>query len=62
MFPVGYEFVQCFADGLVNSNGRRPVEMVAGRCFDELLGRSFFETSKFQQLPYSKVQSASFDA
>ncbi|XP_062213756.1 putative disease resistance protein RGA3 [Phragmites australis] len=33
------------ADGLVKSNGRRRIEMEAGRCFDELLWRSFFETS-----------------
>jgi hypothetical protein len=61
MFPVGYEFekdevVQLWiADGLVNSNGRRPVEMVAGRCFDELLGRSFFETSNSFPTPKFRV-------
>ncbi|CAN6325359.1 unnamed protein product [Urochloa humidicola] len=51
ILPLGVEFEKdelvrfWIADGLVRSSGRRRVEMEAGRCFDELLWRSFFETS-----------------
>ncbi|CAD6203450.1 unnamed protein product [Miscanthus lutarioriparius] len=51
ILPPGVEFEKdelvrlWIADGLVKSNGRKRVEMEAGRCFDELLWRSFFETS-----------------
>ena len=51
VLPLGAEFEKdelvrlWIADGLVKSSGRRRVEMEAGRCFDELLWRSFFETS-----------------
>ncbi|CAN6295260.1 unnamed protein product [Urochloa humidicola] len=51
ILPQGVEFEKdelvrlWIADGLVKSSGRRRVEMEAGRCFDELLWRSFFETS-----------------
>lgn len=52
ILPPGVEFEKdelvrlWIADGLVKSNGRERVEMEAGRCFDELLWRSFFETSR----------------
>ncbi|CAL4914177.1 unnamed protein product [Urochloa decumbens] len=52
MYPPGLEFSKdelvrlWMADGLVKSNGRKRVEMEAGRCFDELLWRSLFETSR----------------
>ncbi|CAL4939171.1 unnamed protein product [Urochloa decumbens] len=51
ILPLGVEFEKdelvrlWIADGLVKSSGRKRVEMEAGRCFDELLWRSFFETS-----------------
>ena len=51
ILPPGVEFEKdelvrlWIADGLVKSNGRKRVEMEAGRCFNELLWRSFFETS-----------------
>ncbi|CAL4922429.1 unnamed protein product [Urochloa decumbens] len=61
VFPIGYEFekdevVQLWiADGLVNGSRGRPVEMVAGGCFDELLRRSFFETSNSFPNPKFRV-------
>ncbi|KAL6648232.1 hypothetical protein ACP70R_012456 [Stipagrostis hirtigluma subsp. patula] len=51
ILPLGVEFEKdelvrlWMADGLVKSTGRKRVEMEASRCFDELLWRSFFETS-----------------
>ncbi|GJN31336.1 hypothetical protein PR202_gb19724 [Eleusine coracana subsp. coracana] len=60
MYPFGFEFEKeellrlWMADGLVKSNGRRRVEMEANRFFDELLWRSFFETS--QTFPNQKFR------
>ncbi|GJN08002.1 hypothetical protein PR202_ga25886 [Eleusine coracana subsp. coracana] len=60
MYPFGFEFEKdellrlWMADGLVKSNGRRRVEMEADRFFDELLWRSFFETS--QTFPNQKFR------
>jgi hypothetical protein len=60
MYPLGFEFEKdellrlWMADGLVKSNGRKRVEMEAARCFDELLWRSFFETS--HTLPNQKFR------
>ncbi|OEL18501.1 putative disease resistance protein RGA3, partial [Dichanthelium oligosanthes] len=51
ILPLGVEFEKdelvrlWIADGLVKSSGKRRVEMEAGRCFDDLLWRSFFEIS-----------------
>ncbi|RCV45011.1 hypothetical protein SETIT_9G419800v2 [Setaria italica] len=52
MYPPSLEFDKdelvrlWMADGLIKSNGRKRVEMEAGRWFDELLWRSLFETSR----------------
>lgn len=51
LFPVGHEFEKdevirlWIAEGLIQCNARRRLEAEAGRFFDELLWRSFFETS-----------------
>ncbi|KAG8063550.1 hypothetical protein GUJ93_ZPchr0003g17689 [Zizania palustris] len=51
VFPVGYEFEKdevirlWIAEGLIQCNARRRLEAEAGRFFDELLRRSFFEAS-----------------
>uniref|UniRef100_A0A0D9VTH9 AAA+ ATPase domain-containing protein n=1 Tax=Leersia perrieri TaxID=77586 RepID=A0A0D9VTH9_9ORYZ len=51
VFPVGHEFEKdevirlWIAEGLIQCNARRRLEAEAGRFFDELLWRSFFEIS-----------------
>ncbi|KAL6902226.1 hypothetical protein ACP4OV_005102 [Aristida adscensionis] len=60
ILPLGVEFEKdelvrlWMADGLVKSNGRRRVEMEASKCFDELLWRSFLESS--QSFPNQKFR------
>ncbi|KAF8731208.1 hypothetical protein HU200_016532 [Digitaria exilis] len=63
IIPRGVEFEKdelvklWIADGLVKSNGRKRVEMEAGRYFDELLWRSFFETSVTSPIRKFRVPS-----
>lgn len=65
IFPPGVEFEKddlvrlWIADGLVKSNGRKRLEMEAERCFDELLWRSFFETSHNFPNPNQKFRVSS---